>query len=355
MKKIVSLILSVMLLCGVFALTACGGGEQLPAGAYTEESLKADFLSKADEVTVSATGVTFEDESTAATVTVSKNPAKVMNLYASFTTLWYEAGGSADWVIGGDSATALYEEQIGRDITADEGTEVIATTSSGRNWNTELIVSKQPNLIICSTAMSGYATIKDPAAAAGIPVIAMSYDDIHDYFKWFKVFCNITGNEELWESVAMDTLDKVVGILMKAPMENNPKIFSMFTSSGTSMEANLSGTVVGNMAKYLRATNIADGWWNEAQDIRLPINLESVYQAQPEYILIQCHAEKETVETNIAAVYGDNAVWNALDAVKNDKIFYLQKSLFHNKPNRKFAEAYKIMAEILYPDIDFGA
>ena len=57
-------------------------------------SLKAEFLKLADEVTVSDDAVTFQDASGDTSVTIQKNPQKVVNLYASFTTLWYEAGGT---------------------------------------------------------------------------------------------------------------------------------------------------------------------------------------------------------------------------------------------------------------------
>lgn len=35
-------------------------------------------------------------------------------------------------------------------------------------------------------------------------------------------------------------------------------------------------------------------------------------------------------------------------------ILYLEKSLFPNKPNSRFAEAYQKLAEILYPDVNFS-
>ena len=43
----------------------------------------------------------------------------------------------------------------------------------------------------------------------------------------------------------------------------------------------------------------------------------------------------------------------SLSAVKNGKVYYLEKSLFHNKPNSRFAEAYKVLAQYLYPDAEF--
>ena len=353
MKRIFALLLCVCMLAGV--LTACkttdtapGNTTAAPTGTNAptdgtsesdgdknealKASLKAGFLKDADEVTVNEDSVTFRDATSAdgSTVTVKKNPAKVINLYASFTTLWYEAGGSVLGCIGGNSSQELYKEYIGRDITNDEGMTVVATSSSGKKWNVESIVALQPDLIICSTAMSGYSTIEGPAKAANIPVIAVSYNDFSDYLKWFKVFCNLSGHAE------------------KAPT-----VFSMFANA-SKLEANTSSTVVGGMVTAMKATNIVDSWPNTEGANRLTINLETVFAANPDIIIIQCHAGTDAAKKQVAETYGNNAVWNSLNAVKNGKVFYLEKTLFHNKPNSSFAEAYQVLAELLYPDVAFS-
>ena len=312
--------------------------------------LRAKFLEKADQVTVEADSVTFEDASSE-TVTIQKNPQKTVNLYGSFTTLWYEAGGTVEGCIGGDSAITLYQEYIGRDITQDEGVTVVATSSSGKKWDVESIVALQPDLIICSTAMSGYSTIQAPAEAAGIPVIAMSYNDFSDYLKWFKVFCNLNSQEELWDTVAMPALDSVVEILAKCPTEDTPRVFSMF-SGAESLQANTTNTVVGEMIEEMNAVNIVDEWENASGAERLDINLETVYAADPDIIVVQCHAGAEVAQQQIQEAYGENPVWQSLRAVQEGQVYYLEKELFHNKPNSRFAEAYQKLAEILYPDLE---
>ena len=312
--------------------------------------LRAKFLEKADQVTVEADSVTFEDASSE-TVTIQKNPRKTVNLYGSFTTLWYEAGGTVEGCIGGDSAITLYQEYIGRDITQDEGVTVVATSSSGKKWDVESIVALQPDLIICSTAMSGYSTIQTPAEAAGIPVIAMSYNDFSDYLKWFKVFCNLNSQEELWDTVAMPALDSVVEILAKCPTEDTPRVFSMF-SGAESLQANTTNTVVGEMIEEMNAVNIVDEWENASGAERLDINLETVYAADPDIIVVQCHAGAEVAQQQIQEAYGENPVWQSLRAVQEGQVYYLEKELFHNKPNSRFAEAYQKLAEILYQDLE---
>ena len=359
-----------MMLC-VFALASCGKtpNPSSPDGASNTETntpsggddankeqlkakLKSEFLKQADEVSVNEDSVTFKD-ATSNTLTIQKNPAKAVNLYASFTTLWYEAGGSVSGCIGGSSSTELYKEYIGRDITVDEGMTVVATSSSGKKWDTETIIALKPDLIICSTAMSGYSTIQAPAEAANIPLIAVNYDDFSDYLKWFKVFCNLTGHTELWDSVAMKSLDEVVEVLAEIPTENGPSVFSMF-SGANSLQANTSATVVGGMINAMNASNIVDEWNNTTGAERLDINLETVFSVNPDIIIVQCHAGAEAAKEQVESTYGANPVWQSLNAVKNGKVFYLEKTLFHNKPNSRFTEAYQKLAEILYPDVDFS-
>lgn len=360
MKRVFVFIVSLFLVLGTLCgLTSCldnsGQDNKEPANqiAYDRTQLKNDFLSLANEVVVNENSVTFKDASGAESITINKNPQKVYNLYASFTTLWYEAGGTIAGCIGGSSSAETYNEYIGRDITKDEGVETLATSSSGSKWSVETIISGQPDLIICSTAMSGYKTISSPAAAAGIPVIAVNYDSFQDYLKWFKVFCNLTGKSELWDSVAINALDKVLDVLMEIPLENNPTVFCMFSGS-SSLQANLSTTVVGGMLKLMRTTNIADDWYNVSGATRLDINLETVYARQPDMIFVQCHGVTEENIALVEAAYGENPIWNDLNAVKNNKIYYLEKILFHNKPNSRFAEAYQIMAKLLYPEVEFS-
>ena len=320
--------------------------EEASNEANSADAIRASYLKDSDEVVVNEDSVTFKDAN-GEEMTVAKNPSKPAVLYASFATLWYEAGGEAMGIIGGDSASELYNEYIGRDISKDEGMNILATTGSGKKWDVETIIASQPDLIIVSTSMNGYSTIKEPAGAASIPVIAVNYDNFSDYLKWFKVFCNLTGNPDLWEEVALKSLDEVAAVISSVPTENNPKVFSMFCGS-KSLQANTANTVVGGMIDELGASNIVDAWENPEGASRLDINLETVVASDPDIILVQITGKNDAAEM-VQNIYGDNAVWNSLRAVKEGKVFYLEKNLFHNKPNSRFSEAYKIMNDILYP------
>ena len=333
-------------LCCLLALLCLAACTPAPTAPTPGEDLRAGFLADADAVTVTDNTVIFSDASGRGQKKKKKNPDSVVILYASLTTLWYEAGGRVSGCIGGKSAIELYAESIGRDITADEGVTVLATSAAAKKWDIESILAAKPALIIVSTAMNGYATIAPAAEAVEIPVIAVDYADFGDYLKWFKVFCNLTGQPERWETVALAALDAVIETICAIPTENTPSVLALFAGS-ESLQADTSSTVLGEMLALLGARNVVDPAAAGAE--RITLNLESIYAADPDVILILCHGSVEQASAQVAAGVGDNPVWQSLRAVKAGNVHYLERGLFHNKPNSRFADAYARLAEILYP------
>ena len=333
-------------LCMLFSITSCGRAEQEEISFADDAALRARFLEKAEQVTVGEGEITFPNGN-GEVITLTLAPQSTVILYASLTTLWYEAGGAVSGCIGGSSAIELYQNQIGRDITKDEAVTVVADSPAAGRWDIERILAQQPDLIICAEAMNGYATIEGPAHAAGIPVVLMDYRDFSDYLKWFKVSCLLSGHPELWETVAMPALDAVVEILLSCAQLPSPRVFSMFTGVD-SLKANTEHTVIGGMLAEMGASNVATGWGAHAEHVA--VSLEALYAADPDLILIQCHTGLEDAKALVARLYGEHPVWQSLRAVREGRVYYLDKELFHNKPNSRFSEAYAILKTYLYPD-----
>ena len=42
-----------------------------------------------------------------------------------------------------------------------------------------------------------------------------------------------------------------------------------------------------------------------------------------------------------------NPIWDTWQAVQNGRVFYLEKELFHQKPNARWGESYEILAQLL--------
>jgi len=362
MKKMVLPLLS------VFALASCNN-QNVEVKKPTDDNkkvvdsetkdeylsnVKNDFLKDSNEVSYTDTTVTFKDANET-DFTLNRGVKNTCILYSSFTTLWYEAGGVCQGVIGGNSAVSLYEEYIGRDITKDQGVSVMSISASGKKWKTEQIIASKPELIICSNNMSGYSTISGPAKAANIDCVSVQYNDLKDYLKWFKVFALLNNRLDLFDSVALKTLDDVSEVMYECNNSNltPTNVFTMF--SGTkSFQANTKNTLVGSMINSLGSINVVDTF-GDAKSERIDIDFEKVYAAKPELVLIQCHDTNEATLSLLDKIYGNNDLWKAIETnVGENGVQLLEKSLYHNKPNHKFAEAYQKLAKILYPTHTFS-
>lgn len=371
MKRLIALMLAAMMMLSLAA--ACGN--DAPAETPTQPTTPAPttpapttptnpaptepavdnevveyYLQKANEVQVTDTHVIFTDDGSGAEMTVAKNPQKVAVLFGSLTALWYEAGGTVQLAVGGKSAVTTYKEQIGHDITQDEGVTIVTESSSGTNWDVEQIIGGKPDLIICSTGMKGYSTISGPAAAANIPVIGINYDAVQDYLKWFKVFCNLNGQPELWESVAESTANDIISIVSKVPeVEKAPTAVILVLSSDV-LKAYTVDSQPGVILKELGGVNAIDPN-SEGAAASIEVNMEDLYALNPDMIFLSEFGDT-TLDT-LKQMYAEDPVWQSLDAVKNDKLYTLEKALFHNKANKHYNESYKVMAEYLYPDLAF--
>lgn len=371
MKRLIALMLAAMMMLSLAA--ACGN--DAPAETPTQPTTPAPttpapttpvvpeepavdnevveyYLQKANEVQVTDTHVIFTDDGSGKELSIEKNPKNTAVLYGSLAALWYEAGGSVPLIIGGKSAVALYEEQIGWDVTKDEGVKVVATSSSGTGWDVEAILAEKPDLIVTSIGMKGYSTIAEPAAAIGVPVIGINYDGVQDYLKWFKVFCNLNGQPQLWDEIAESTANEIIDIVSSVPeLEKAPTAAILVISSDT-LKAYTLDSQPGVMLHELDGINVIDPN-NEGASASVDISLEDLYALDPDMIFYSERDRTGESRAKLEALVGDNPVWKELRAIKEGKLYYLDMGLFFNKANQRYNEAYKAMAEYLYPDYEF--
>ncbi len=290
---------------------------------------------KANEVIINDNEIIFTDESLNE-VTISKNPQRVVVLVNSYADLWYEAGGD---IVGRlDSDSELPDEYLDSSVT---------TLGEMLNVNMEELLSLSPDLVILRQGKQ--SELMPQLEENDIPVISMEYDSIEDYFKYLKVFTAINGHEELYKEYRDTIVRDVNEVLEHIPSENNPDVLLML-GAVSSLKAYSSNTANGEILSHLKANNIADGWGEEGAT-SIEINSEYLIASDPEYILIQCMSSEDAIRKNVEATFGNTEWWQSLSAVKNGNVVYLDRELFHFKPNARYGEAYEEMAKIIYPDV----
>ena len=288
-----------------------------------------------EKTTVSPDAVTFTDD-LGRTVTVD-DPQRVAALLGSFAQIWQLAGGQV-------IATA---DDAWDDLNLDlpEGTVNLGNT---KKLNLELLFAAQPDLILASTNTRQNMLWREMLENTDIPVAYFDIDDFEDYLRLLKICTEITGREDLYRRHGTAVEEQINAVLEKAKRrlgENEPpRVLCMVASASAVYAKNSQGNVLGAMLKTLGCVNIAD-----SEDSLLEnLSVEHILISDPDMIFfVQRGDDGEGMRQFVQSFLMDHPGWNQLTAVKEGRVYFMEKNLFNLKPNHRWGEAYEILEEIL--------
>ena len=121
-------------------------------------------------------------------------------------------------------------------------------------------------------------------------------------------------------------------------LEENRRLYVEFEG------VNSSSSVMGAMLKDLGCINLADSESSLLENL----SIEYILQEDPEYIFItQRGDDTEGMKKAVEKYFQEHPLWYELSAVKEGKVFFMDKNLYNLKPNHRWGEAYRILQEIL--------
>ena len=264
------------------------------------------------------TAVTFTDD-LGRTVTVDK-PQRVAALLGSFAQVWMLAGG-----------------------------EVIATADDAwDDFHLDLLLSAQPDFILASTNTRQNMEMQETLESTGIPVAYFDVFDFDDYLRLLKICTQITGCEDRYETYGTAVQAEIDAVIAQSRQrlktQEAPSVLFLRASASAVHVKNSEGVVLGDILKNLGCVNIADS------DATLLENLsiERILEADPDFIfIVQQGDNAEGTKAYVQQFLQEHPAWAQLTAVKNDNVFFMEKSLFGLKPNHRWGEAYAMVEEIL--------
>lgn len=293
------------------------GGDESAAGAQDDDYTFTDDLGR--KVTVS-------------------EPERVAALLGSYADIWYLAGGEicacADdaWE---DFALPLPEDAINLGMT--------------KELNLEKLFEADPDFVLASSNTQGNVEWMDTLEAAGIAVAYFSVSDFDDYLRLLRICTEITGREDLYVENGLDIQAQIDSVIAQSRERISaageaPTVLSLRASSTFIRAKSSKNNVLGEMLKSLGCVNIAD-----SDDSLLEnLSLEHIMLQDPDYIFfIQQGDNAEGTEANIERFISENPAWSQLTAVKEGRVYLLEKVLYALKPNDRWGEAYENLERIL--------
>ncbi len=302
-------IFSLLLLCLLCGLTACGQGEQDREGGFSF----TDDLGR--EVTVAS-------------------HERVAVLLGSYADMWILAGGQI--------CAAPEDAFDDLDLDLPDGTVNLGET---KRLNLELLLSSEPDFVIASTNTSQHLEWQQSLEGAGIATAYFDVAGFEDYLRVLKICTDITGQPERYEQYGTEIQKEIAEITGRRGNGDARTVLYMRASATSIRAKGNSGNVLGEMLESLGCVNIAD----TDESLLENLSVESILLQNPEYILIvQSGDDIEGTKQNIETMFRENPLWNELEAVKNGQVHVLDKNLYNLKPNARWAEAYEKLEEILY-------
>lgn len=308
MKRVISL-------CLLLALLLCGCGA--PAGDTQVE------------------GYTFTDDLGRA-VTV-ESTERVAALLGSYADIWMLAGGTV--CAAADDAWDDFKLPLSEDTVNLGGT---------KDLSLEALLASAPTFVLASTNTPQHLEWESALQGAGITVAYFDVSSFDDYLRMLKTCTELTGNTESYaqygEEVAA-VVEEVTSRSRKAMAEDAATVLVLRASASSIRAKNSEGNVLGELLRDMGCRNIADSDSNLLENL----SVESIYLQNPDHIfIVQVGDNAEGMKENLNRFFAENPLWLELDAVKNDKVHYMDKRLFNLKPNAYWGESYTQLEEILF-------
>lgn len=282
-----------------------------------------------------ADGFTFIDD-LGREVTVSE-PQRVAALLGSFADVWHLAGGTV--IASADDAWADFELPLPEDAV---------NLGMTKRLSLEALFSAQPDFILASANTQLHLDWMETLDAANIPTAYFDVSDFDDYLRLLELCTRITGREDLYEASGLAVREEIGRVTAAAQqrLETSaaPKVLNLRSSSTYIRAKNSSGNVLGEMLRALGCINIADS----DDSLLETLSVEHILLQDPDFIFIAPQGDDpEAIRACVDSFFSQQPALAQLTAVREGRIFIMDKALYTLKPNARWGEAYEKLEAIL--------
>lgn len=275
-------------------------------------------------------------DSAGETIVLEEKPERVAVLFSSFAELWQLAGGKVAVTVG---------ESVERGFVP-EGTPLV-DDGAGKKIDLERLLIEEPDFVICSGDIAAQAETAETLMELDIPAAQFVIESFSDFLDVLKICTTITGDEAAFERYGTQQEEAIDTILTENSFEGVDILFIRAGSSARSVKAKTSEDhFAAEMLKELGTHNIADDSLLEDAVVSDTLSIEYILQEDPDYIFFTAMGDEEASRSFVKEMLQEDT-WKSLTAVREGQYAFLEKELFHFKPNGRWAEAYKTLADLL--------
>ena len=223
----------------------------------------------------------------------------------------------------------------------------LASVGAVYQVDVERLLSCSPDLVILNKGMNEkLLPVLEENKIPAVVVEMKTYDDVK---RGLKNFSTISGDEAAGEKIISDMDAEIKNIVDKVPKEKLRVAILHSTAQGLTVQ--LDGSIAGSIAKMFGWENVASGMTPlEKNPDAAPYSMETLAEQNPEIIFVTSMGNLDEIKSNMTKAIAENAAWQAIGAVKNNKLYFLPQDLFLLSPGLHYPDAVRKMAELIYPE-----
>ena len=270
------------------------------------------------------------------TVTVKVAPRRVVIGYGSLAKVWDLAGGRAVAVPSLPSKEALPESM--RNLPSS-GTPQIP--------NVEAIAAMKPDLVLLMGHLPRHRDCAGLLKSMKIDAVCVTYNTYNDFLQLLDFFCRVNGRNPDDVPEAKKVIADVQSVCAKVKGRPAPRCALLFASAaGFSLESRSSGN--GIMLEMLGGENIL----KQKAARRVKFSYEQLLLEDPDVIFVVTMGKAPMLKKKFEREFVSQPAWQSMKAVKNGRVHFLPSRLFLYMAGPDYPEAFRYMAELLYPDAE---
>ena len=250
------------------------------------------------------------------------------------------SGSLADaWLLAGGTLQVITDDAKGV-IPVDDS---MVLAGSLKAPNLEVLIHEEVDFAILSAALAEHVAMKQNLEAMGVQTAYFEVETFEEYAEMMRIFTQITGREDLYQAHVKDV--KLEIEKQTARQDGTAPTVLFLRAFATGVRAKDSASMTGQMLKDLGCINIADS------DTKLlgELSLEAIVAEDPDFIFVTTMGESDQKTRDMISQHlTSHPAWSGLKAVQNGHFYLLPKELFHLKPNGRWNESYRILADYLY-------
>lgn len=259
------------------------------------------------------------------TVTLEKQPTRIISLAPSHTEILYSLG-LDDKIVGVTTYCDYPEEAKSKEKVGD-----------AMAVNVERVIELNPDLVI--QYGPGNEDTNNKIKDAGIPILSYEPESIDEVIELINEIGKITGTGRAATILTTDMMAKRDYIITKVQNVEKPKVF--YEIWNEPLMAAGPGSFIDELINLAGGENIA----NDAKGEYPEFELEQLIERNPDVYLSSKDFEEKTIES-IKSREG----YDSINAIKNDRVYLLEPNIT-SRPGPRIVEGLELIAKAIHPEL----